>query len=301
MRVGLPDTEAPPIDTLQISDPPESDRLPHGRINPRASIPFFVVHLLPLLAIFTGVPATTWILFAVTYWVRMFFITAGYHRYFAHRTFRTGRAFQFVLGVGGGTAVQKGPLWWAGHHRIHHRYADTVDDPHTPRKGFWWSHAGWILSDDTTPPPDGSMKDFEKFPELRFISRHDWIAPWTLGLVCFLLQGLPGLLIGFLLSTVALWHSTFLINSLAHVFGSRRYDTADTSRNNFALALLTMGEGWHNNHHRSAWIARQGRRWWEIDMTWYVLVVLEKLHVIWDVKRPRHVEPDEVDLLLRSE
>ena len=116
--------------------------LTHGRINPRASIPFFVVHLLPLLAIFTGVSATAWILFAVTFWGRMFFITAGYHRYFAHRTYKTSRAFQLVLAIGGGTTVQKGPLWWAGHHRIHHRFTDTVDDPHTPRKGFWWSHAG---------------------------------------------------------------------------------------------------------------------------------------------------------------
>jgi len=261
--------------------------LQHGRINPRASIPFFVVHLLPLLAIFTGVSATAWILFAVTFWGRMFFITAGYHRYFAHRTYKTSRAFQLVLAIGGGTAVQKGPLWWAGHHRIHHRFTDTVDDPHTPRKGFWWSHAGWILSDETSPVPDGTMKDFEKYPELVFLTRHDWIAPWTLGLACFLIGGWSGLLIGFLASTVLLWHATFLINSLAHVFGSRRFATEDTSGNNFMLAVLTMGEGWHNNHHKAAYVARQGLRWWEIDLTWYVLVVLEKLHIIWDVKRPR--------------
>ena len=269
--------------------------LPHGRINPRSSIPFFVVHLLPLLAIFTGVPATAWILFAVTFWGRMFFITAGYHRYFSHRAFKTSRAFQLVLAVGGGTAVQKGPLWWAGHHRIHHRFTDTVDDPHTPRKGFWWSHAGWILSDETTPVPDGTMKDFEKFPELVFLTRHDWIAPVVARRSSASSSaGCPGLLIGFLLSTVLLWHSTFLINSLAHVFGSRRFATEDTSRNNFALALLTMGEGWHNNHHKAAYVARQGLRWWEIDVTWYVLVLLERLHVIRDVKRPRVVAEEPV-------
>ncbi len=264
--------------------------LPHGRINPRSSIPFFVVHMLPFLAILTGVPAKVWILFAVTYWGRMFFITGGYHRYFSHRSYKTSRVFQFVLAFGGGTAVQKGPLWWAGHHRLHHRFADTVDDPHTPRKGFWWSHAGWILCDETSAVPDGAMKDFQRYPELVFLTRHDWIAPWTLGVGCFLIAGLPGLLIGFLLSTVALWHSTFLINSLAHVFGSRRFVTEDTSRNNGALAILTMGEGWHNNHHKAAYVCRQGLRWWEIDATWYVLVLLEKLHVIWDVKRPRPVE-----------
>lgn len=276
--------------TMQTPPTPQAEAtgpLPHGRINPRTSIPFFLVHLVPLFAILTGVPATAWILFAVTYWGRMFFITAGYHRYFAHKTFRTGRVFQFVLAFGGSSAAQKGPLWWAGHHRIHHRYTDTALDPHTPRKGFWWSHVGWILSDETSDVPEGTMKDFEKYPEIRFISRHDWIAPWTLAIVCFLVGGLPGLLIGFFLSTVVLWHSTFLINSLAHVFGSRRFDTTDTSRNNPILALLTMGEGWHNNHHRSAWIARQGLRWWEVDMTWYVLVALEKLRVIRDVKRPR--------------
>lgn len=265
----------------------DTSRLPHGRVNPRSSIPFFALHLVPLLAIFTGVPATAWILFAVTYWARMFFITAGYHRYFSHRSYRTGRLFQFILAFGGATAVQKGPLWWAGHHRIHHRYTDTADDPHTPRKGFWWSHVGWILTDETSDVPAGSIKDFEKFPELRFLDRHDWIAPWSLVAVCFLVGGLPGVLIGFVLSTVVLWHTTFMINSLAHVFGTRRFETTDTSRNNPVLAVLTLGEGWHNNHHRCAWVARQGLRWWEIDVTWYVLVALERLGVIRDVKRPR--------------
>jgi stearoyl-CoA desaturase (delta-9 desaturase) len=217
----------------------------------------------------------------------MFFITAGYHRYFSHRSYRTSRAFQFVLAVGGTTCAQKGPLWWAGHHRVHHRFADTIDDPHTPLKGFWWSHVGWILCDETSARPEGSMKDFEKFPEIRWISRHDWIGPWALAIACTLIGGWSGLVIGFFLSTVLLWHSTFLINSLAHVFGRRRFQTADTSRNNPALALLTMGEGWHNNHHRHQHVCRQGIRWWEVDVTWYVLFVLEKLHIIWGVRRPR--------------
>lgn len=250
---------------------------------------------MPFLAIFTGVSLTAWILCAVTFWTRMFFITGGYHRYFSHRSYKTSRAFQFVLAFGGGTAVQKGALWWAGHHRHHHRYADTALDPHTPRKGFWWSHVGWILSDETSSAPERSMKDFEKFPELRLLDRHDWIAPWSLALICLVIGGWSGLLIGFVLSTVLLWHSTFLINSLAHVFGSRRFVTEDTSRNNPLLALLTMGEGWHNNHHRSAYVARQGLKWWEIDVTWYVLVVLERLGIIWGVKRPRAAVAGPVD------
>lgn len=269
---------------------PIASELPHGRINPRTSIPFFAVHLLPLLAVFTGVPWKAWVLLAVTYWGRMFFITAGYHRYFAHRSFRTGRVFQFVLAFGGGMAAQKDALWWAGHHRVHHRYTDTELDPHTPRKGFWWSHVGWILADDYSDRPAGSMADFEKYPEIRFISRHDWIPPWVLAIACTLIAGWPGLLIGFFLSTVLLWHSTFMINSLAHVQGSRRYDTKDTSRNNPLLAVLTMGEGWHNNHHRHGYVCRQGVAWWEIDMTWYVLWALEKLHVIHHVRRRR---PDD--------
>jgi len=285
-------TEHPAVDDdtttidLRSSDDLTSP-LPHGRISPVSSIPFFVVHLLPFLAIFTGVTWTAVILCLVTYWGRMFFITAGYHRYFSHRTYRTSRAFQFVLAFGGATAAQKGPLWWAGHHRIHHRYTDTELDPHTPRKGFWWSHVGWILSRDTKELPEGTMKDFAKYPEIRFISKHDFIAPWTLAIACFLIGGLPGLLIGFFLSTVLLWHSTFLINSLAHVYGRRRFETADTSRNNALLALITMGEGWHNNHHRQAGVCRQGLRWYEVDATWYVLAALEKLHVVWDVRRPR--------------
>jgi len=246
-----------------------------------------VVHLLPFLAIFTGVTWTAVILCFVTYWGRMFFITAGYHRYFSHRTYRTSRVFQFILAFGGSSAAQKGPLWWAGHHRIHHRYTDTEMDPHTPRKGFWWSHVGWILSRDTKDQPENTMKDFARFPEIRFISRFDWIAPWSLAIACFLIGGLPGLLIGFFLSTVLLWHSTFMINSLAHVYGRRRFRTDDTSRNNALLAILTMGEGWHNNHHRQASVCRQGLKWYEIDVTWYILAGLEKLHVIWDVRRPR--------------
>lgn len=263
-----------------------TSRLPHGKINPKTSIPFFLVHLLPFLAIFTGVPAKAWILCGVTYWTRMFFITGGYHRYFSHRSYKTSRVFQFILAFGGSMAAQKGALWWASNHRIHHRYADTQGDPHTPRKGFWWSHVGWILSDEYNETPDG-IKDFEKYPELVFLNKHDWIGPWILGVACFLIAGWPGLLIGFFLSTVLLWHSTFLINSLAHVFGSRRYQTEDTSRNNFALAILTMGEGWHNNHHKSAYICRQGQRWWEVDLTFYVLWILEKLGIVWDVKRAR--------------
>ncbi|MEI2639150.1 MAG: acyl-CoA desaturase [Microthrixaceae bacterium] len=267
---------------------PCTDRYERGRINVGSSVPFFIFHLIPLLAIFTGVSWTAAVLLVITFWGRMFFITGGYHRYFSHRAYKTSRAFQFVLAFGGGMSVQKGALWWAGSHRLHHRFSDQPQDPHTPKKGFWWSHMGWILCDETSPTPTHAIKDFNAYPELRFLNRYDWI-PWvTLALFCLAVGGWSGLVIGFFLSTVLLWHSTFLINSLAHVFGSRRYETTDTSRNNLWLALLTMGEGWHNNHHHAAWIARQGLTPGEIDMTWYILLLLEKVGVIWDVKRPRN-------------
>ncbi|MCB0954447.1 MAG: acyl-CoA desaturase, partial [Microthrixaceae bacterium] len=271
---------------LVVAEAPKGN-LPHGRINPRSSIPFFAIHLLPFLAVFTGITWTAVWLFMATYWGRMFFITAGYHRYFSHRAYRTSRPFAAVLAFGGCAAAQKGPLWWAGHHRMHHRYSDTPTDPHTPRKGFWWSHVGWILSDDTSPVPEGTMKEYSDIPEIRWIDKHDWVAPWSLAVACFLIGGWSGLLIGFFASTVLLWHSTFLVNSLAHVWGTRRFDTTDTSRNNFVIAVLTMGEGWHNNHHRYAHLARQGLYWWEVDASYWVLCGLEKLHIVWDLKRPR--------------
>ena len=191
-----------------------------------------------------------------------------------------------MLAFGGGTAVQKGVLWWAGHHRHHHRYSDTERDIHSPRKGFWWSHVGWIVCDKYNETLYDNIKDFAKYPELRWLNKHDWVPPWTLGVACFLIGGWPGLFVGFFLSTVLLWHGTFTINSLAHVFGRRRYDTADTSRNSFLLALITLGEGWHNNHHHYPASARQGFFWWEIDVTYYMLKMLSWVGIVRDLKQP---------------
>jgi len=249
-------------------------------------IPIALVHLVPFLAFLTGVPWWNWVLMGALYVVRMFFITAGYHRYFAHRSFRTSRVMQFIFAFGGGTAVQKGPLWWAGNHRMHHRYADTDRDAHSPIKGFWWSHIGWIISDAHTSVPANSIDDFEKFPELRFLNKHDWIPPWSLAIACALIGGWSALLIGFFLSTVLLWHGTFLVNSVAHVIGTRRYVTTDTSRNNVVVALFTGGEGWHNNHHHLPNSARQGFFWWEVDTTYYVLRAMAAVRLVSDLKTP---------------
>ena len=214
-----------------------------------SALPFFGAHLVPLAAFFVVVTWQDWVLCAVLYVTRMFCITAGYHRYFSHRSYRMGRVAQFLMAFGGTTAVQKGPLWWAGHHRLHHRYTDLDDDVHSPRDGFWWSHVGWILSTKYKATDLSAIKDFAAFPELRFLERHSWIGPWLLAVACFLIGGWGGLVIGFFLSTVLLWHGTFLVNSMAHLVGRRRYATPDTSRNSMIIAVITGGEGWHNNHH----------------------------------------------------
>jgi stearoyl-CoA desaturase (Delta-9 desaturase) len=256
------------------------------RVNWRSSIPFIGLHLIPLLAIFTGISRTAVVLFLVTYLGRMFAITAGYHRYFSHRSFRLGRVAQFLLAFAGTTAAQKGPLWWAGHHRVHHRYADTDADIHSPKRGFWWSQVGWILCDKYGATQHDEIKDFARYPELRFLNKYDWIGPWSLGVACYLIGGWSGLVVGFFASTILLWHSTFFVNSLAHVFGRRVYATTDTSRNSLLLALITGGEGWHNNHHRYPSSARQGFRWWQVDTTYYGLRALALVGIVRDLRRP---------------
>lgn len=260
----------------------------HVKVIPSAA--FLLVHLLPLLAILTGVGFADWMLLLVTYWLRIFFITAGYHRYFAHRAFSTNRVFQFILALGGATAVQKGPLWWAANHRLHHRHTDTVRDSHSPIKGIFYSHMGWIMAPHADETRLDAIADFAKYPELRFLNRQDWIAPWALAMTCLWVGGWSGLLWGFFLSTVLVWHSTFMVNSVAHLWGTRRFATDDTSRNNFLVAFLTMGEGWHNNHHHIASSVKQGIRWWEIDATYYVLRMLSWLHIVTDLRLPHEAQ-----------
>jgi stearoyl-CoA desaturase (delta-9 desaturase) len=258
------------------------------RPNLLASLPFLAAHAIafatPLLAPF----AWRWLaLAACVYAVRMFAITAGYHRYFSHRAYRTSRAFQLVLAVVGASAAQKGPLWWAAHHRDHHRFSDGADDVHSPlQRGFWWSHMGWILARRFDRTKLERVKDLACHPELRLVERFHALAPIALGAGLFLAGGLPALLWGFFVSTVALWHATFAINSLAHVFGTQRYDTGDGSRNNLALALVTFGEGWHNNHHFHPSSARQGFFWWEVDLSYAALRVLRVLRVVRDLRTP---------------
>jgi len=217
------------------------------------------MHLALLTVFLVPVSTVALLLFAATYALRVFGLTAGYHRYFAHRAFKTSRWFQFALAWAGCSALQKGPLWWASHHREHHRYSDSPDDPHSPHEtSFWWSHVGWILAEDHVHTPWHVIPDYQRYPELCWLDRNYWLPGVVLAVLCFLAGGWSGLVWGFVVSTVAVYHVTFAINSLTHLFGRRRYDTADDSRNNFLLALVTFGEGWHNNHHHYQSSANQG-------------------------------------------
>jgi stearoyl-CoA desaturase (delta-9 desaturase) len=270
--------------------------------------PFVVLHGMCLGVIWVG---WSWVAVAtasVLYFVRMFAITGFYHRYFSHKTFRTNRFWQFIFAVIGNSAVQRGPLWWASHHRLHHRFADTDEDPHSPnRHGFWWSHIGWLTCERHFPTRAPYVKDWARFPELVWLNRFDTLVPVLLaaGLYAFgavlkayapqLGTSGPQMLIwGFFISSTVLFHATVTINSLDHMIGSRRYDTPDTSRNNWVLALITLGEGWHNNHHHYAISARQGFFWWEIDVTFYLLKLMSWLGIVRDLRAvPEHVRTSD--------
>ena len=244
------------------------------------------IHLSCLFVIWTGTSATALALFAATYFIRMFAITGAYHRYFSHRSYKTGRVMQFVMAVLGTTAVQKGPLWWASHHRLHHRHSDQEGDPHSPRVGFFHSHQGWIFQEEWADTTMKEVRDLAKFPELVWLNRFHFVPPVLLAFLCYWIGGFSGLIWGMGISTVVCWHVTYSINSLSHRWGSTRFDTGDDSRNNGFLAVLTLGEGWHNNHHRFMNSSRQGFYWWEIDITYYILGGLQALGLIWDMRSP---------------
>jgi stearoyl-CoA desaturase (Delta-9 desaturase) len=259
----------------------------HNDIIYPAAIPFVLVHLACLAAIWTGITWKAVAVCFVLYSVRMFAIGAGYHRYFSHRAYATSRAFQFVLALMSQSTAQKSVLWWAAKHRHHHLHSDTEHDIHSPRnKGFWYSHVGWIFVRRHAKTDLVKVADLARFPELRWLHKFELAPAIALGFLCWLIGGWPGLVVGFFWSTVLLYHATFCINSLAHVHGRKRYVTGDDSRNNWFLALFTMGEGWHNNHHACQSSVRQGFRWWEIDPTFYILKGLSKLRVVWDLKLP---------------
>ncbi|MBC7895054.1 MAG: fatty acid desaturase [Cytophagaceae bacterium] len=250
-------------------------------------VPFVLVHLACLAAIWTGVTWGMLALCAGLYLLRMFAVTAGYHRYFSHRSFRTSRAFQFVLAFLAQSTTQKSVMWWASLHRHHHKHSDTEHDVHSPRhRGFWYAHVGWIFDRRYERTDLEAVPDLVKYPELRFLQRYEQVPSIVLAFACWLAFGWAGLVVGFFWSTVLLYHGTFFINSLAHVHGRQRYATGDDSRNNWWLAIITLGEGWHNNHHAYQRSARQGFRWYEVDATYYALLGLRAIGVVRDLGTP---------------
>ena len=255
------------------------------RVNWVSAVPFLLMHVACLAAFWTGTSWRAAGLCLALYVIRMFAITGGYHRYFSHRSYRTSRAFQFVLAWVGSAALQKGPLWWAAHHRHHHRHSDRDPDLHSPGlRGFWWAHVGWILCDRYKATDLAAIKDFAAFPELRWLNRYHVLPGVLLAVGCFVAMGWQGLVWGFFISTVLLYHGTFVINSLCHIMGSVRYETHDDSRNSLLLAIITLGEGWHNNHHYFAASTRMGFVWWEIDVTYYMLKLLSVVGLVWDLR-----------------
>ncbi|MDZ7648345.1 MAG: acyl-CoA desaturase [Cytophagales bacterium] len=282
--------------------------VPEVRSKPilKQEIAFAIIHLMPLGALWTGLTFFDWMVCIFLYFFRMFWVTGGYHRYFAHKSYKTSRWFQFVIAFMAQTTAQKGALWWAAHHRHHHRHSDTPADPHSMKiYGFWYSHIGWIVGPDFKKTDYKVIGDYAKYPELVWLNEHYLVAPTILAVVVtalggwvnggslmaiFSAAGLSTLFIGFFLSTIILYHGTFSINSIMHKFGKPRYETGDESKNSVVLALVTMGEGWHNNHHYYETAARQGFFWWEIDITYYILRGLAAVGLIWDLKGvPKHI------------
>jgi stearoyl-CoA desaturase (delta-9 desaturase) len=252
-----------------------------------SAIPFVLVHLACLGAIWSGVTWPAFIICVTLYWLRIFAIGAGYHRLFSHRAYKTSRAFRLVLATIAQSTTQKSVLWWAAKHRHHHLYSDTELDVHSPRHtGFLYSHLGWIFARRHDGFDEDSVADLMRYPELRWLHKYPLVPPAVLALLCFLAAGWSGLFVGFFWSTVLVYHATFCINSLAHVSGSKRYVTGDDSRNNWLLAVFTMGEGWHNNHHAFQSSVRQGFRWWEVDGTFYILKALSWFGIVWDLRSP---------------
>jgi len=262
------------------------------------TIPFWSIHGLAIVGL--AIVGLSWrgaALCLALYLPRMFFVTGGYHRYFSHRSYKTSRWFQFVLAFGAEMTAQKGVLWWAAHHRLHHKLSDEPGDLHSVKQsGFWWSHVGWILARDLESTEVARIRDFSKYPELRWLDRW-WIVPLLACMaLTFALGGFFALVWGFAVCQVLCWHGTFTINSLSHLWGRKRYATSDDSRNNPVLALITLGEGWHNNHHHYQVSARQGFYWWEIDVTYYVLRALAAVGLIWDLHGvPEHVRANETE------
>ena len=261
---------------------------------------FVFLHLGCLLVLWVGASQVAVGLCLFFYLVRIFAMSAGYHRYFAHRSYKTSRLFQFVLAFLGSLSYQKGPLWWAAHHRHHHLHADRAQDIHSPRQdGFWWAHCGWIFSLDYRKANKRLVSNLMQYRELRLLDKYYPVPPLVVAALMFAsgvvlgrlspslhTSGLQMLTWGFFVSTVLVHHAIYSVNSFGHMMGSRRFDSEDTSHNNLIIALLTFGDGWHNNHHYYQHSARHGFYKWEVDLSHLILKALSRLGIVWDLQSP---------------
>ena len=262
-------------------------------------LPLVLLHASCVLVAFTGISKPALGAFFCASAIQAFGITAGYHRLLAHGAFKTSRPVRFVFALCGVLAGQNGPLWWVGHHRYHHLHADRDGDPHSPGRGFFWSHMGWLFSPDCVPVRRGLVADLARRPELVALERYSYFFNlghaallYAIGEVWRICQpaagtsGLQFVVYGFVLSTVWVYHAIWSANSVCHRYGFRRYDTPDNSRNNLFVSLAIFGDGWHHNHHYCPWSARHGFRWWEIDLNFAILVLLRRLGLVWNLRVP---------------
>jgi len=240
-----------------------------------------------------AVPDTGAILTAVILYCAagMLGIGMGYHRLLTHRGYKTFTWLEYVLTWCGTLALEGGPIFWVATHRIHHQHSDREGDPHTPREGTWWAHAGWIISGEGLHHDAAVLAKY--VPDLARDRVHVWLSTWhwtsnvLVGIALLAYGGIPYVLWGIFLRTTVGLHATWLVNSATHKWGSRRFATRDDSTNNWWVALLTFGEGWHNNHHAHPTSARHGLAWYEIDCNWLGIRALQSLGLVWDIKQPR--------------
>ena len=282
----MEDVELDPISTAQKEE---------SALRTFFKVRFFLFHGIFIAATVFVAPTQQTILAGVAlYFIRMFGVTAGYHRYFSHRTYKTSRFVAFCLAFLAQSSAQRGVIWWASNHRHHHRFSDKPQDLHSPvQQGLFFSHVGWLW-DPSSYQKRNNISDLERCPELRWLNQHPMFPAIVLGVSCWLVLGWAGLVYSFGISTIVLFHATFTINSLSHVWGKKVYDTNDDSRNNIWLALLTLGEGWHNNHHHYMRSTRQGFDWWQIDITYYILYLLNKIGIVWNLRPvPEQVRKDK--------
>jgi stearoyl-CoA desaturase (delta-9 desaturase) len=270
------------------------------RLNWTTTIVMILFHLGAVAALFVF----SWKAFAVAvflYWMTVGLgISLGYHRLHTHRSYKTPKLLEYFFAVCGASTLEGGPIFWVATHRIHHQKSDHEGDPHSPRDGAWWSHVGWILlgeaKHNNTRLLSKYAPDLAKDPFYVWLNNYHWVPVLVLAVILYATGGIPFVLWGICMRIVVGLHATWLVNSATHMWGSRRFDTHDDSKNNWWVALLTFGEGWHNNHHAHPTSARHGLAWYEVDISWISLKVMKFLGIAKSV----HVANTEGEIEIRK-